>query len=521
MGYPRFFFSFNLRLVRDNSPPEYTNKFKDYSELEKRLAIRAGRVGIWVWRLATGEVTWSDEIFEIYQFDRTVNPSFENWIARVHPEDQLRISEELRSAIRGERPYDSQFRIVWPEGDVRWIAAKGDLQRNADGQPATFLGINIDITDHVRADESHLALAAIVESSDDAIIGQSLDGTVTTWNFGAEQLFGFSAEEMIGQPLARLAWPGFEDEIPRILARIRRGERVRGFETFRRHKDGHKIPVSLTVSPVYNSAGVVVGASKIARDISERKRMEEELLLSNDELQQFAYAASHDLQEPLRNISAFSELLARQLEGRLGEEESQTLNVITEGAQRMSRLVSGLLDYSRLANQQGTWRTFSSSEAVEAAISNLRMHIDEKRATVTYQDLPFITADRPRLIAVFQNLISNAIKYNHCPNPEVRISAELTAEGHRFCVADNGIGIAPRHQDRIFKVFARLLPRKHAGTGIGLAICKRVIERHNGRIWVESQEGEGAKFFFTIPVGPTEVLAESRAEAAVINFEMS
>ncbi len=357
----------------------------------------------------------------------------------------------------------------------------------------------MDVTERVLADESRLALAAIVESSDDAIIGTSLDGTLTSWNTGAQRLFGYSADEILGKPVAIMAWYGHEGEMAEILERIQRGERIQNFDTFQRHKDGHRITVSLTISPIRDSAGAVIGAAKIARDITARKQMEEELVRSNEELQQFAYAASHDLQEPLRSIAVYSELLTRNLEGNLTAENQHNLQFIAEAARRMSDLVTGLLAYSRLTTQQGRWTTFSAGDALTAAIENLRTYIEEKQASIIHDELPVITADRSRIIAVFQNLISNAIKYHADQIPQVHVSAEPEKGGFRFSIADNGIGIDPRHRERIFNIFARLMPKVYGGTGVGLAICKRVIEAHGGRIWVESNGPRGTKFVFTLP----------------------
>lgn len=438
-------------------------------------------------------------MYPIYGLDRArISPSFRTWLKSILRVDRTRVIKELRTAIGGEAPFDSLFRIVRPSGEIRWISAKASIYSSEATGPVV-VGASMDVTERVLADESRLALAAIVESSDDAIIGKSLDGIITSWNAGAQRLFGYSAEEIIGKPVATLAWYGHEAEMAEILERIGRGERIQNFDTFQRHKNGHRIAVSLTISPMRDSADTIVGAANIARDITARKQMEEELVRSNEELQQFAYAASHDLQEPLRSIAVYSELLTRNLEGSLTAENQRNLEFIAEAARRMSDLVSGLLAYSRLTTQQGRCTTFAAGDALAAATENLRTYIEEKQAAITHDELPVITADRSRIIAVFQNLISNAIKYHADQIPQVHISAEPEKGGYRFSIADNGIGIDPRHRERIFNIFARLMPKVYGGTGVGLAICKRVIEAHGGRIWVESNGPRGTKFVFTLP----------------------
>jgi light-regulated signal transduction histidine kinase (bacteriophytochrome) len=302
----------------------------------------------------------------------------------------------------------------------------------------------------------------------------------------------------------RLAEPNGEplpqSPAKRALASEEEVERDRDYLLLSR--GGAPVPVADGTSPICDSDGAVSGVVLLLRDMTERKRMEEELLRSNEELQQFAYAASHDLQEPLRTVTSHGQMLARSLRGKLTEEEQQILNFITAAARRMNGMITGLLDYGRVANQPRIPQVFNAEECVVSAISDLRAYIDEMKALITYDPMPVVTADRQQLCTVFQNLISNAIKYHGEDSPLVRISASQADGSYVFCVADNGIGIAPRHHDKIFQVFSRLHPKAFPGTGIGLAIVKRVVERHGGRIWVESEEGLGSRFYFTLPVQP-------------------
>jgi len=233
----------------------------------------------------------------------------------------------------------------------------------------------------------------------------------------------------------------------------------------------------------------------------QRLHYEEKLKKSNEELEQFAYVASHDLQEPLRKISSFSELLALQYKGRLDADADRYLEYITDGAFRMQTQIRELLEYSRIDRRGKEFIPTDCNEVLNSTLIYIHLAIDEAGATVTHGPLPTIKADGVQLGQVFQNLISNAVKFRGAEPPLVHISAEQREKEWVFAVKDNGIGIAPEYADRIFVMFQRLHTRtEYPGTGLGLAICKKIVERHKGRIWVESEPGKGATFYFTIPV---------------------
>jgi len=366
----------------------------------------------------------------------------------------------------------------------------------------------LDITDRRRAEEERLFLASIVESSDATIIGKTLDGTIVSWNRGAERNTGYRAEEVIGKNISLLTPADRKDEMEMILDRIRRGERMEHFETQRVRKDGSVMDVSLTVSPITNSAGEVLGASSIGRDITERKEAEarlrsyaRDLKLRNEELEQFAYVASHDLQEPLRMVASYVQLLKRRYEGRLDEDADEFIHYAVDGASRMQLLINDLLAFSRVSTRGKPFAETDTEVLLEQTLRNLKIQIEEHGAVVTHDPLPVVMADSSQLFQVFQNLISNAIKFHGAEPPRVHVTAGQSGEEWLFAVKDNGIGIEPHYFDRIFVIFQRLHSKaEYPGTGIGLAICKRIIERHSGRIWVASEPGEGSTFFFTIPI---------------------
>jgi PAS domain S-box-containing protein len=371
------------------------------------------------------------------------------------------------------------------------------------------LAVERDMSQPMRAEQAALLLSAVVDSSDDAIISKDLNGIITSWNKSAERLFGYTAAEAIGQPVAGLLIPADrQDEEPDILARLRKGERVDHFETKRRHRDGTLIDISLTISPVKDPGGTIIGASKIARDISEQIRNQTALRQANDsltranaDLEHFAYSASHDLQEPLRMVSTYSEMLRRKFGNQLGPTGDEYIGYLVEGAKRMEQLLHDLRAYTHSAlAADGPLPVTSPEIAIERTLANLKTAIDESGAEITFDPLPSVRMHEFQLEQLFQNIISNAIRYRSNQRPRIHAGAERTGDAWKFFVQDNGIGIEPEYREQIFGIFKRLhSSAEYPGTGMGLAICQRIVERAGGRIWVESEPGRGSTFFFTIP----------------------
>jgi PAS domain S-box-containing protein len=337
---------------------------------------------------------------------------------------------------------------------------------------------------------------------------------VKTWNKGAERIFGYSAEEMIGRPISLIAPDDRADEMRTIMERVARGERIDQYETVRRTKSGTLINVSLSTSPLYDALGKITGASKIARDITEQvrtaqrletlnadlRRSNEKLARSNEDLERFAFLASHDLQEPLRMITVYSQLLV-EAAGVQGEQAAVCLDHIVGGTRRMRQLLGDLLDYAETGGGPEKELTTVDLNVVIANVSrNLDLAIRDSGATIQVADrLPPLFAYEGHCVSLFQNLIENAIKYRSDRPLDIRIFCEEAGGYLQFSVSDNGIGIAAAHHEKIFSPFKRLHGQNIPGTGIGLAICKRILERYDGRIWVESEEGKGTRFLFTFP----------------------
>jgi len=247
---------------------------------------------------------------------------------------------------------------------------------------------------------------------------------------------------------------------------------------------------------------------ELHREVAERKRAEEELGQtlaalehSNTELQNFAYVASHDLQEPLRMVSSFTQLLAKRYQGKLDKDADEFISYAVDGANRMQRLINDLLDYSRVTTRGRPFAPTDTEAIFGQVVANLKLTIEESEAAVTHDPLPPVIADDMQLVQLFQNLIGNAVKFRGQEPPQVHISARQEGKEWVFSVRDNGIGIEPQYFERIFIIFQRLHSREdYPGTGAGLAVCKNIVERHGGRIWVESEPGKGSTFHFTIPL---------------------
>jgi PAS domain S-box-containing protein len=416
--------------------------------------------------------------------------------------------EEMFHTIANGKVWHGEIKNRAKSGSFYWVDTTVVPLLDAGGKPRQYMAIRTDITERKRTDEMRERLAAVVESSDDAIISKTMDGTISGWNRGAERMFGYTASEMVGKSMLILM-PDRTDEESDFLTRIKRGERVDHFETVRVRKDGQKINVSVTISPIKLS-GAIIGASAIARNITERKKGEEklaetlkELKRSNQELQLFAYVSSHDLQEPLRMVASYTQLLAKRYKGRLGSDADEFIAFAIDGCNRMQGLIQDLLAYSRVGTKEKVLQEVSGDEALQEALTNLRKLIEQSGAVVTHDSLPAITADDTQLVQVFQNLVGNAIKYRSAEVPRVHVSASKNGGNEWiFSVRDNGIGIDPQYFERIFILFQRLHGRgEFEGNGIGLAVCKKIVERMGGRIWVESQFGHGSTFYFALPEG--------------------
>ena len=456
---------------------------------------------------------------------KTINPAWEvllgyphdellarPFIEFVHPDDRAETAALMEAMLAGTPVAAFENRFCRRDGDYRWFSWNA-IPVTAEHQ---VYATARDITAQKQAEEILAKMAAIVEFSDDAIISKTLEGMITTWNPAAERLFGYSATEAIGQPMAMLLPPERDGEEAGILAGIGRGE-VQRFESVRMHKDGGRIHVAASISPIRDHAGAIVGASKVARDITERKRAEESILAlnaqlganaaqleqANRELEAFSYTISHDLRAPLRHIDGYARMLQEDA-AQLDPESRRYLDAISTSARTMGMLIDDLLAFSRLGRKPVDLVRVDMIQLARRAMREAGTEAGD--SSIVVGELPEVHGDPVLLKQVWVNLLSNAVKYSAPRGAAARIEVTGERDGGviRYRVRDNGVGFDMRYADKLFGVFQRLHSQdEFEGTGVGLAIVQRIVARHGGRVWAESQPGHGATFTIELPQAET------------------
>ena len=432
------------------------------------------------------------------------------WPITVHPDDvemlilayqEMLTSGKVEVEARGVRKNGSFF-------------YKQLTMVKACDEQGTFNGHHCfmkDITERKLTEtalrESESKYRQIVELAEEGIWVIDSNARTTYVNQAMARMLGYEELEMFGRSLF-----DFMDEQAIQSANdnmeLRRQGIAQRYEFKLKNQDGKDVWTYMSTSPVMDEKGNLLSCCALVYNITDRKKSDQQMLQltedlkrSNQELEQFAYVASHDLQEPLRAVTSYTQLLAQRYQGNLDEKADKYINYIVDGATRMQQLINDLLAYSRLGTQGKKFELADCNAAVQQSLRNLQIAIAEKKAAIACDAMPTVMADESQLVQLFQNLIANSIKFCRQDIPLIDIAARRRENEWLFYVRDNGIGIDPEYADRIFIIFGRLHGRReYPGTGIGLAMCKRIVERHGGRIWVESQEGKGATFYFTIPI---------------------
>ena len=378
----------------------------------------------------------------------------------------------------------------------RWLAWSTTL----DAERELIYAVAKDITARKHAELTAAVeikhLAAVAESVDDAIITKDRQGTITSWNRGAERLYGYRSEEAIGRSTAILVPEDHLGEDKEILARVLAGETDSHYETIRLRKDGTRVEVSLTASGIADAEGRVVEAATTAHASTEIRAATRDLKAANLDLEAFAYSVSHDLRAPLRTISGFAAILETSYGADMPDEAQRYLGLIQKGGREMGKLIDDLLVFSRLGRQTPTTQVVDTAHVARSALEHLTAAEEDPTAIVTISELRPCCADPVLLRQVFQNLLSNALKFS-AGQPDARI--EVGCENDAYYVRDNGVGFDPRYAHKLFGVFQRLhRAEDYEGTGVGLAIVERIVARHGGEVWAESEVGHGATFYFTV-----------------------
>jgi len=421
----------------------------------------------------------------------------------VHPDDRQVTQAEASKIAAGADTISFENRYRCKDGSYRWLLWKSTPVPDRQLVYASAR----DITERKKAEQALRRLAAIVESTDDAVVGKTLDGTIISWNPGAEVLYGYPADEVIGRPFSLLVPSDRPDEMSVILDRIRRGERVVHYETVRRRKDASLASISLTVSPLKDGAGRIVGASSIARDITARKQDEArlqqlnaELEATNKELEAFTYSVSHDLRAPLRHVDGFSRILVEEFGPQLDPTARRYLERMQKGVRNMATLVDDLLQLARISRQEVRRQVAGLGLLVAEVVADLEPETDGRQIEWRIGQLPFADCDPALMKQVFANLLSNAVKYTRPRQQAVIEVGTLNQNGQSAVfVRDNGVGFSMKYADKLFGVFQRLhRAEDFEGTGVGLATVQRIVHKHGGRVWAEAELDKGATFYFTL-----------------------
>jgi PAS domain S-box-containing protein len=473
-------------------------------------------IGTWEWNVQTGETVFNERWAEMigYTLAELQPVSIDTWLRFAHPDDLKASGERLEAHFSGQVGYyECEARMRHKEGHWVWVLDRGRVSTwTAEGKPLWMAGTHWDITERKQAEqtlkESESRQRAIIQNEPECIKIVDAQGRLTLMNpAGLAMIEADSLEHVAGRPVIGLIAPEYREAFVEMSKRVLCGESAQmefeiiGLKGGRHWMETHAVPIQ------ENGQRVQLA---VTRDITERKQAEhvlqqqtDALARSNAELEQFAYAVSHDLRQPLRMVNSYIQLIELALADTLNDDTRRMMHFAVDGAKRMDQMLVSLLEYSRVGRKGEPFAPLSSRNGVDEALRFLAPVIREANATVRVSgDWPEVVASRDEFTRLWQNLIGNAVKYR-VPDraPEIDITVTPDADGWRFCVADNGIGIAPAQFDRLFKVFQRLVTREqYEGTGVGLAVAHKIVERHGGRIWVESSgAGLGCRFCFNWP----------------------
>ena len=466
------------------------------NETKLKIAIESTNLGTWEWDPKTNILFWSEECRNVYGYPAAEQITFDEFSEMIHPADRSNVLQAMHESIEpgNSETHHLTYRIHrLDNNEMRWIKVQWRKSSKTDRYASLLIGTTLDITDVKYAEEKSEKLAAIVNSSNDAVISKTLNGIITSWNDSAERTFGYSAAEIIGQPILKLIPPDRQEEEVEIFSRLSKGERVDHFETRRITKSGKTIDVSLTISPVKDTDGKIIGLSKIARDITERKQEEQR---KND----FVAMVSHELKTPLTALTGYLQLLLMRSKKEGDEFSVKSLIRAEAQTKKMVAMIHDFLSLARM--EEGKLQI----EKRKVELHPLMMEIAEDAKFLTSQHTIklidcegiIINADRDKIGQVLMNLVSNAIKYS----PEgglITLGCEKQNGKVKIYVSDQGIGISPNDQKRLFERFYRVNNngiKTVPGFGIGLYLVSEILRYHDSEIRVESEEKAGSVFYF-------------------------
>jgi PAS domain S-box-containing protein len=446
-----------------------------------------------------------------------------SWVESIHPEDRAGVIQEFERAGAGGQT-QVEYRILRPDGEIRWIWTRLFPIFSKTGTLTRLVGIAQDCTERKQAERMQDFLAAIVESSDDSIIGTDLDGTIRSWNQGAEKLFGYTAAEAIGNSITMLFPASEGSDASATIRKVQRQERIERYEAVRAAKDGKPFDVSVILSPIRGAEGRIQGVSAIYRDITASKRADAELVKAKEAAEAasqakstFLATMSHEIRTPMNGILGMTELV---LDSDLTADQRESLELVRLSAESLLTVINDILDFSKIEAGKMEFESipFDLRESLGETMKTLGFRAHQKGLELVCDvrpDVPVgVLGDPGRLRQVLVNLVGNAIKFTE--HGEILVSVERetnTADGValHFSVKDTGVGIPTEKHEKIFESFSQAdgsMTRKYGGTGLGLTICGKLVGMMGGRLWVESQEGHGSTFHFTAHLGVQTILSE-------------
>jgi PAS domain S-box-containing protein len=507
----------NLQLQQEVQEHRQTESTLRQSQQELADFVENAIVGLH-WVAADGTIIWANQAeLDLLGYNR--EEYIGHSITEFHA-DQIVIADILQRLLSNQPVQEYEADLRCKDGSIRHVL----IDSNSFWSNGKFIRTRCftrDITEKQIAlrerqnieealRQSEQKFRAIFDGTFQFIGLLTPQGIVIEANKPALDAIAANLADVAGQAFWATPWwthsPILQRQLQDAIAKAAQGELVR-FEAEHILANGSSIFVDFSLKPIFDQQGQVIMLIPEGRDINDRKKTElalqnrqQELARSNAELQQFAYVASHDLQEPLRMITSYLELLERRYKGQLDDKADKFIAYAVDGATRMQVLINDLLSYSRVGSKGQDWELVDCEKILQNVLSNLQLLIEQNNATITHTPLPQITADPSQLTQLFQNLISNAIKFRRETSPQIQIGVEYADDKWLFSVRDNGIGMEVQYLDRIFVIFQRLHSKtEYPGTGIGLAVCKKIVERHGGNLWVDSQPGYGSTFHFTFP----------------------
>jgi PAS domain S-box-containing protein len=521
--------AFRIRNImnRINASRKFSENSLRESEKKYRLIFETANEGIWITDNNRVTLMVNQRLSEMlgYQINEIIGKTGSEFLFSDQEEMRQETSDMLKSGIKTSR----EFKFRRKDGSTLWAISNASPVFDNKGNLIKTVSMLTDITKRKRVeDELRLAQEKLNFALDNGNIGiweWDLKTNEINWDERMQKMFGLEPGSF-GNTYKDFVNLVHEEDIWHIEKAI--GETINSGKSYvnlyrTRPADGHVKYISSRAIVNKFEDGKPLSLIGVCFDVTWLReetehtilKLNEELLRSNKELENFAYIASHDLQEPLRMVSCFTQLLSQQYKGSLDERAREYIYFAVEGSNRMYELLNGLLAYSRINTKGKNFSVVDTRKVISDVTKNLSLKIKERNATIKVKNLPVIYADGTQMIQLFQNLISNAIKFSP-ENPRITVSSKMEGDQYCFAVKDNGLGIESQYFDKIFKIFQRLQPReKYEGTGIGLAICKRIVERHGGKIWLESEPEKGSTFFFTIPMKPdtpVEVPVDVKAE---------